>query len=39
MRGTYENVSRIIADLDATGVEFLEADNGGPGVRLKGAAE
>jgi len=34
-RGDPATVAAIRAALEAAGVEFLPADNGGPGVRLK----
>ena len=35
VRGTYENVSAIQTALEAAGVEFIDPNGGGPGVRLR----
>ncbi|MCY6379347.1 helix-turn-helix transcriptional regulator [Hoeflea prorocentri] len=36
VRGTYENVLAIQTALEDAGVEFVDANGGGPGVRLRG---
>jgi hypothetical protein len=35
IRGNYENVAVVVGALEAAGVEFIEENGGGPGVRLK----
>lgn len=35
LRGTYENISRIITALETAGVIFIDENGEGPGVRLK----
>ena len=35
VRGNAENVWKLQKALEAAGVAFIEADGGGPGVRLK----
>jgi transcriptional regulator with XRE-family HTH domain len=35
IRGNYENVAAVVAVLEASGVEFIPENGGGPGVRLR----
>ena len=35
VRGSYQNVLKVRHALESAGVEFIEENGGGPGVRLK----
>jgi DNA-binding XRE family transcriptional regulator len=35
IRGNYENVAAVVAVLEASGIEFIPENGGGPGVRLR----
>jgi transcriptional regulator with XRE-family HTH domain len=35
IRGNYENVAAVVAALEAAGIEFIPANGGGPGARLR----
>ena len=37
--GRGETVKKILAALEANGIEFIEANGGGPGVRLRAASK
>ncbi len=39
IRGITENVWRLQSALEAAGVEFIDEDGGGPGVRLRDKLE
>src|SRR5215467_11039582 len=35
IRGNYENVAAVVAVIEAAGIDFIQENGGGPGVRLR----